>query len=111
MKIMRHGCIEQTKMHALLKFKKEEELVRLLLIGRREKDLLLMRDILPVIFLGTVSASNMLLFDAITYTPSTEKGTVPTSDEDAITDIMEQYGQFVDFIQSRLSKLQEVPCA
>ncbi|CBI19878.3 unnamed protein product, partial [Vitis vinifera] len=98
-------------MHALLKFKKEEELVRLLLIGRREKDLLLMRDILPVIFLGTVSASNMLLFDAITYTPSTEKGTVPTSDEDAITDIMEQYGQFVDFIQSRLSKLQEVPCA
>ncbi|RVX16249.1 hypothetical protein CK203_014610 [Vitis vinifera] len=40
------------------------------------------------------------------YTPSTEKEAVPASDEDAITDIMEQHGQFVGSIQSRLSKLQ-----
>ena len=42
------------------------------------------------------------------YTPSTEKEAVPASDEDAITDIMEQHGQFVGSIQSRLSKLQVI---
>ena len=108
---MRHGCIEQTEMHVLLKFQKEEETVCLLLTGRREKDLLLMTDIHSIIFIGTVSTSTMLLFDAITYAPSTEKETVSASDEDAITDTMEQYGQFVSSIQSHLSKLQEVPCA
>ncbi|KAJ9691763.1 hypothetical protein PVL29_013836 [Vitis rotundifolia] len=59
-------------------------------------------------FSGTVSASNMLPFSARGYTPSTEKETMPASDEDAITDIMEQHGQFVGSIQSRLSKLQVV---
>lgn len=59
-------------------------------------------------FSGTVSASNMLPFSARGYTPSTEKEAVPASDEDAITDIMEQHGQFVGSIQSRLFKLQVV---
>lgn len=61
-------------------------------------------------FIGQFPVDDMyFLLDFQTgYAPSTEKGTVPASDEDVIKDIMEQHGQFVGSIQSRLSKLQVI---
>lgn len=60
---------------------------------------------------GTVSAANMLPFNAFKhrgYPPSPEKETVSASDEDAIADVMEQHNQFVSSLQSRSAKLQVV---
>ncbi|XP_062159219.1 katanin p80 WD40 repeat-containing subunit B1 homolog KTN80.4 isoform X2 [Alnus glutinosa] len=60
---------------------------------------------------GTVSAANMLPFNAFKhrgYPPSVEKETVSASDEDAIADVMEQHDQFVNSMQSRSAKLQVV---
>ena len=52
--------------------------------------------------------SFFLIFKQRGYTPSTEKEAVLSSDEDAITYIMERHGQFVGSIQSRLFKLQVI---
>lgn len=39
---------------------------------------------------------------------SAEKETASVSDEDATADVMEQHGQFVSSMQSRLAKLQVI---
>lgn len=42
------------------------------------------------------------------YSSSAEKETASVSDEDATVDVMEQHGQFVSSMQSRLAKLQVI---
>ncbi|KAK4360274.1 hypothetical protein RND71_019226 [Anisodus tanguticus] len=61
----------------------------------------------PSNVVGTVPALNMLP-NNLRGRPSAESVTVSATDEDVITDLMEQHDQFVGSMQSRLAKLQVV---
>ncbi|XP_009790404.1 katanin p80 WD40 repeat-containing subunit B1 homolog KTN80.4-like isoform X1 [Nicotiana tabacum] len=57
---------------------------------------------------GIVPAQNMLSTNLRGHPSSAESVTVSATDEDTITDLLEQHDQFVGLMQSRLAKLQVV---
>ncbi|TMW98488.1 hypothetical protein EJD97_003963 [Solanum chilense] len=62
----------------------------------------------PSNVVGTVPALNMLPINSRGHPSSAGSVTVSATDEDVITDLMEQHDQFVGSMQSRLAKLQVV---